>query len=373
MTRSLFVTRLQIEGFRNIEAIDVELSPRINVIAGDNGQGKTSILEALYFVATSRSFRTERLREVCRDGDPHTRVVAELEEGGYARRQRGTLVAGRRNLFIDDKRAERISHYAVQTPVVVFHPGNLTLVSGAAGERRTLLDRIALYRDPSSGEARSAYQQAQRERQRALETNARASAIDAFEALMAEHGSYVSRARFAAFQVLISALKQAFETMAPAALEVGMHLLPGGSDDPQQFARELSSRRERDRARGSATYGPHRDDVELVLGGRSARHHASQGQQRVLALALKLGELDCVRAASGTQPILLLDDVSSELDPTRTGAVYDVVAKTESQVLVTTTRPELFLTTSSPTTERRDFRVSGGTLEAALNSIQIHK
>ncbi len=362
MTLQLHLEQLQIRGFRNIREMDLALSPRINVLSGDNGQGKTSVLEALYFLATSRSFRTERLREFCREGDDSTRVTGAFDEGGQRRRQRAALVGGRRSLFIDEKRVQKLSSYAVRTPVVIFHPGDLVLVSGPAGGRRTLLDRVALFVDPASGEARASYQHAQKGRSHILERSTNASELDAFERLMARHGAELQRARVRACATLEAALQPTFARMASSKTDLHLEFLPGGSVDEQAFASELRQRRARDAQRKGATFGPHRDDIELMLNGRSARHHASQGQQRILTLALKVAELECVRNASQTQPILLLDDVSSELDATRTGAVYDFVGETASQVFVTTTRPDLFDTPRLASVDRRDFRLSEGAL-----------
>ena len=109
------------------------------------------------------------------------------------------------------------------------------------------------------------------------------------------------------------------------------------------------------------TFGPQRDDFDVRLNGRSVRRYASQGQQRILTLALKGAELACVRDARGAEPVLLLDDVSSELDPARTGAVFEFLHGTRSQVFVTTTRPELFATPSLDSENRVDFRLVGGT------------
>jgi DNA replication and repair protein RecF len=278
------------------------------------------------------------------------------------------IANGRRTLSIDGKRAQRLGAYAVRTPVVVFHPGNLTLVSGAAAGRRTLLDRIALFIDPASGETRANYQRAQKERQHLLEKEpGQVATLDAFERLMGQHGALLQQARARAAEALANALEPAYQSMAHRSAPLEVVFKPGGTADPEHFCEELVQRRQRDRFRKSAGFGPHRDDLELLLEGRSARHHASQGQQRILTLALKAAELACVREACGSQPILLLDDVSSELDPTRTGAVYDFVKLTDSQVLVTTTRPELFDTPSLAPGDRRDFRLKGGGLEAVTN------
>ena len=135
-----------------------------------------------------------------------------------------------------------------------------------------------------------------------------------------------------------------------------------GTLDEDEFQRQLAERRVQDLRRRSATFGPQRDDLAIALDGLPTRSHSSQGQQRLISLALKLAELDCVTAATRLKPVLLLDDVSSELDEERTQAVFDYLRDAESQVFVTTTRPELFVT-PIPARERADFLLTGGRIE----------
>jgi len=337
---------------------------RVNVIAGDNGQGKTSLLEALYFAATSKSYRETRLSELVQQGQEVASVRATLREAGHAREQRAAISGGTRSLSVDGKRPPRLASYAIATPVVVFHPGDLELASGPAAPRRLLLDRLALFIEPASADHRQRYERALRGRQRALEDRGpMAAELDAYEALMAEHGAAVARARAVAAERLIAELEPAFGRVAATGLELRVHYLPGGSTDAGEFLSELAKRRGADQRRKAATFGPQRDELELELDRRSARRHASQGQQRILTLALKLSELACIREARGAHPVLLLDDVSSELDPARTGAVYELLRDSESQVFITTTRPELLLTSGLHADERADFTVVLGQLE----------
>jgi DNA replication and repair protein RecF len=366
VTLSLRVESLRIRGFRNIVALDLPLVPNINVISGDNGQGKTSVLEALYLLATTRSFRTEKPLEACNAGVPTTRVEGSFNDGIAPRTQRYVVHDGKRGFFVEDKRVSKFSTYAVQTPVVVFHPGDLTLVSGGASERRTLLDRIAFFLDPAVAEERVKYTKAQRARQALLERRGSPTELGVFETLMSQSGSYLSRMRETAARALRDELLPTFASVSPRSLAIHVTYQPGGTTDPGHFQHELQTRRGRDLQRGTATFGPHRDDLELLLDERTARKHASQGQQRLLTLAIKVAELACVRNARRIHPLLLLDDVSSELDPERTGAVYDVVRSAPSQVLVTTTRPELFDTSSLSPGIRADFRLSDGKLVARV-------
>jgi len=355
--------RIAIRAFRNLAQLDFEPASGLNVISGDNGHGKTSVLEALYFISTSKSFRASRLVELVQQGSDVTSVRATFVEGGQAREQRAAITHGHRALSIDGKKPARLAGYATRTPVVAFHPGDLELVSGGATRRRMLLDRVALFLEPASVDDRQNYELSLRQRQRALEqAGPGAAESSAFEALVADYGVRLARARRIAAERLIAALGHAFSRLVPSGIELGVRYAPGGTEDPDLFRAELNRRQASDARRGLATFGPHRDELELELDRRTARRHGSQGQQRILTLALKLAELECVREARRAHPLLLLDDVSSELDQARTGAVYDLVRAEQSQVFVTTTRPELLSRAALDPGERADFVIEAGTL-----------
>lgn len=362
MARIEFI-ELHARWFRNISELVLRPGPQLNVISGDNGQGKTSLLEALYFVAATRSFRAERLDGLRQRGAEQCVVRASIREAEHIRQQSVAWAPGVRAVLLDGKKPERLSTYATRTPVVVFHPGDIELVSAGAQGRRTLLDRVALYVEPTSGEARLGYVRAMRERRAALEARGpEARDLEPFEQLMAEHGARLAQSRALAAERLIAELEKSFARLSSSTVELGARYRAGGSGDVQSFAEQLRLRRTRDLRQRVASFGPHRDELELAIDGLAARQHASQGQQRVLALSLKLSELACIREARAVEPVLLLDDVSSELDPARTGAVYDLVRSSDSQVFATTTRPELFPTPVASPLSRVDFRLVSGAL-----------
>lgn len=364
MTGRVVFERVRIDGFRNIDHLDIEPVRRLNVISGDNGQGKTSLLEAIYVVATTRSFRTQRLRDVVCERSSRAVITAKVDSRGESRVLRASIGGAKRSFEVDGKRPERLTDYALNHPVVVFHPGDLNLVGGAAEGRRTLLDRIALFADPVSMDALRQYRRAIKSRQRVLEQRGeRAPELDALEAVAARQGARVARGRAESAALFQPRIERVFAGMGRHDLALTVRYEAAGTPHEDEFRRELATRRTQDLRRRSASFGPQRDDLSIALDGLPSRSHASQGQQRLITLALKLAELDCVSAATRLEPVLLLDDVSSELDEERTHAVFDYLRDTESQVFVTTTRPELFVTPSLAS-ERADFRLTAGRIEA---------
>ncbi len=364
--RSLAVASLSIRDFRNLAKVDLELGPRFNVLSGDNGQGKTNLLEAVYVLATSRSFRTARLEELVAAGTETASVRGLVREAGEDREQSVGMRRGLRATRIDGKRPPSLSAYALRTPTVVFHPAAIALSAGGGVERRRLLDRVALFASPASLSDASSYGKAMRARQRVLEKRGEeAGDLDGWEELMVRHGLALSEARASAAARLIPAAQRAFARIGPAGLDLRARYERGAPSEAEAFRSELTLRRSRDRARGSATTGPHRDELALALGSMGVRGMASQGQHRAVVLALELAEIEVVTAERGVRPVLLLDDVSSELDRDRTASLLDALREQEGQVLLTTTRPELIEAAGLSHAEgKMSFRVVRGTIAA---------
>jgi DNA replication and repair protein RecF len=362
---SLAIESLSVRSFRNLTRVDLELGPRFNVVSGDNGQGKTNLLEAVYVMATSRSFRTSRLGDLVESGSETASIRARLREGTTEREQSVGVRAGVRAVRIDGKRPPTLAAYAVRTPTVAFHPGIVALSAGSGADRRKLLDRVALYHLPGSLAEGEAYARALRARQRVLESRGTAAAdLDDWEVLVVHHGLALSEARESAAKLLGPAAERAFASIGPAGLSLRVAYAPNAPRDPALYRALLVQNRLRDRARGSATSGPHRDDLVLALGGRPMRGMASQGQHRAVVLSLELAEIEVIAGARGVCPLLLLDEVSSELDRSRTAALFTALSGQRGQVLLTTTRPELIETGMlSGVEERRDFVVVGGRVQ----------
>jgi DNA replication and repair protein RecF len=370
---SLSLERLRVRAFRNLRHVDLEDTRRFNVIAGNNGHGKTSLLEAIYFAATSRSFRTHRAAEIVQHGERVASVAARFVEGGgelaaLSREQTAAVEGGRSVVRIDGNRPSSLAEYATRSPVVAFHPEELALSSGPASGRRTLLDRLALFMSPASADHRARYTRALKARQELLRRGEReegSAEIDAFEELCAVHGAALTQARAAAASALAGELLTAFGRIAAPDLALEARYAPGGSASVDEARAELGRHRRRDAHRPNAGFGPHRDDLDLRFSGHPVRLVASQGQHRALTLALKAAETSAIAAARGIEPILLLDDVSSELDADRTAALFRFLSLARGQMFVTTTRPELVLIDDIAPEDRRVFRVEDGALVTA--------
>jgi DNA replication and repair protein RecF len=252
--------------------------------------------------------------------------------------------------------------------VVVFHPGELTLTMGPASLRRTLLDRVAFHLAPASFDARSRYFAAIRSRQRILES--RGPSADAelvpFEAIAAQHGAELARWRADAAHLLGLHLARLVPELLAPGLHVTCALVPGGPSNEDELAHELARHRQRDAHRPSPTVGPHRDELDLRLGGHPVRLVASQGQHRALTIALKAAESAAVAESRSVLPVWLLDDVSSELDADRSAALFALLARVEAQVFLTTTRPELIAL--HPSMARRDYFLCEGAVTDAAGS-----
>jgi DNA replication and repair protein RecF len=242
---------------------------------------------------------------------------------------------------------------------VLFHPGDLALGTGPADGRRAFLDRLVEQMEPSYGTALGRYTKALRSRNRLLKSEqADRRSIEAYDAVLATEGARVGVARARAVSDLAPRVVEAFAEIGGEPRPLAVHYRPRVEPTSDAIRLALGRSFEKDRARGFTAEGPHGDDLAFEVRDVVARHHASQGQHRTIVLALKVAELDVLSARVGRIPILLLDDVSSELDRGRNRRFFALLARLGGQVFLTTTHSEFILLDAS----RTDFRVEGGTV-----------
>jgi DNA replication and repair protein RecF len=339
---ALHITELAVDGFRNLHGVRLHPAPGANVLLGDNGHGKTSVLEAVDYAASLRSFRgatrTQLIGHQAKSADVLMRVLGSPP----AREYRLRLGRTTREITLDGKRPDRAVEYFSGAACVVFHPGDLDLVRGPPELRRRLLDRILVRAVDGYGEALKSYGKALRARNALLrEKHPNAKAIQAFDFPLARHGSALVRARTALAKDLVPAARRALDEVALSPDAIELKYQPRASVDQVAFTAALAENLSRDLARRSTALGPHGDDLAITWSGMPARVVASQGQTRALALALRLAELHVLEARTRAVPVLLLDDVSSELDRERTARLFKLVGALGAQVFVTTTDPAI--------------------------------
>jgi DNA replication and repair protein RecF len=340
----MVVKRLELRDFRNYERAELELAPGLTVVAGPNGAGKTNLLEALYFALTARSCRTSNEREVVRLGTKVTRVSAEVEsDAGVHGLEVGFAPGEEKRVRVDGAALDGPALSLPRPLVSVFLPDRLELVKGAPALRRSHLDQFLVALWPARAALRSAYSRVLSQRN-ALVARVRAGAaaptlLDAWDGELARHGIELMAARREAAERLARPFEERAAELGlpePASLRYQPRSRAAGAEELRE---ELLQRRASDLERGFTTHGPHRDELALGHGERALRSYGSQGQQRVGLLALLFAERD-VLIGAGRPPLMLLDDVMSELDEARRERLAELV-RAGGQAVITTTDPEL--------------------------------
>ena len=312
------LTRLVARGFRNLSPVDLAVPPAGLALVGPNGQGKTNLLEAICYPVLFRSVRGAPDRDVGAHGGPGFLVAADVatRDGPHqvsAQYQRGRT---EKVLLLDEAPVERRVEAIGTWLCVAFLPEDTILASGGAAERRSYLDRMLALAQRPYFTALSRYRSAMMQRNAALRQRQPALAR-AFEAPLAHHGSMVVRQRRAWAAAATDPLRAELALLGEAT-DVGLRYDAAEElDAPEGWAAALDTVRTRDELRGTTSVGPHRHDLSITLDGRTVRDFGSTGQQRTVAIALRLLELETLRAARDESPALVLDDVFAELDADR--------------------------------------------------------
>jgi DNA replication and repair protein RecF len=349
---------LRARGFRNLTELALEPGPRFNVIAGDNGQGKSNLLEAIEYLGSLGSFRGAATSDMIARGADEAELAATLHGEVVARQVRVRLQRNAaRELSLDGKRPRSRASYLGAIQTVLFHPGDLQLTAGAPELRRALLDRVLERFDATYAATLAVYERALRSRNRLLrdETQDR-RAIAAYHEVLAAAGSVIGQARAQLVSEFSPRVNDAFAAISGDPERLGLRYEPRVTPELGALRAALEASFEKDLARGFTAEGPHADELLFALDGVAVKRYGSQGQQRAIVLSVKVAELHELTRRVGRVPILLLDDVSSELDRTRSRRLFGLLAELGGQVFLTTTQPELILLGEG----RRDFVVREG-------------
>ena len=338
----MIATRLTLRDFRTYGTAAVELGPGLTVVTGRNGAGKTNLLEGLYFACTGRSCRTGNERECVRFGAQLTRLELRCEddEGQPHEIGVGFQPGEAKRLSVDGAPVDRLTDVAARPLVSVFLPDRLELVTGTPALRRAHLDQVVAALRPARAGTRRAYSAALAQRN-ALVAAIRAgragrSSLPAWDAELARHGIALMADRAAVVDDLRPRFGAHAELLGLAGEPEIAYRPRSRATTAEELAGELAERVDADLERGFTGHGPHRDDLALRRDGRELRAYGSRGQQRLGLLALLLAEREVLADERGAPPLMLLDDVMSELDAGRRKRLVDLL-RTGGQSLITTT------------------------------------
>ena len=331
----MHIDELWLTDFRNYREAHARFAEGLTAVVGANGQGKTNLVEGVSVAATASSFRGAPTDALVRHGVERAIVRAQAQ-----REHRSLLIeaelslAGRTRLQLNRQRVARARDLLDALRLTVFSPDDLELVKGGPGDRRRYLDELLVALHPRNERLRSDVDKVLKQRNALLRqaggrlSDEVASTLDVWDDRLARAGDALGAARRESLDRLVPELRRAYQVVAGEQVVVDAVYSPPWMDIG--LAASLAAARTDDLRRGVTTLGPHRDDLDLAIAGLPARTHASQGEQRSLAFALRMAAHGLVTDTVGTPPVLVLDDVFSELDPNRSRALLDAIPATQT-------------------------------------------
>ena len=336
----MIVEQLELINFRNYRCASVALGEGTTIIVGDNGQGKTSLAEAIAYLSNLKSFRGVPNDALIRTGTDNAIIRATIHhaDGREVLVEAEIVKTGRNRTLVNKQQLRRTKDLLGVVRATIFSPDDLDLIKDAPALRRDFVDDAAVALDSPVADTIAEVDRVLRQRNTLLKqaggrlSHEIAASLDVWDARFAEHAVMLGEARARILARLSPLIRRAYSDLARQDTPIEVVYDPEWRKT--SLVTQLSTVRTEDIRRATTTIGPHRDDVELWVNGAPARTHASQGEQRTLALALRLALHRAVHEHIGTPPVLILDDVLSELDPHRASALLEHVPT--GQVLITT-------------------------------------
>lgn len=330
------VKRISLENIRSHDSFSTDLSPTVTVITGKNGSGKTSLIEAVYVALQGSSFKGSD-KDILKTDTPWWRidVLFDTDEKRTVKFE-PTKETKRKQFVVSDNVSYRLMPKN-KHPVVLFDPDDLRLLQGSPSRRRLFIDRFISQLDPYYAAALRKYERALKQRNNLLKKlGSHADQLFVWNVALSEHGAYIIDKRTVFIAQINSKLNDAYAEIAGHGDTVAVHYSHTAIGDIQQkLLNELHTHFERDLYTGNTSVGPHRHDVMFEFNGAPALSTASRGEARTIVLALKFLEVEIIEQVTGQKPIILLDDVFSELDELRQKALSDEVR--DHQIIITST------------------------------------
>jgi len=364
----LYLKHLRVSEFRNLTEQSIEFSPGISFICGRNGEGKTNLLEAIYLLSLSKSYRTSRQQELIKWGAEKAAVFGVLTDSINETTLAVGIEKGKRELLVNNERVGSVMDYLGHLTTIAFSPSDLALIKGGPSLRRKFIDKHVNDLKPSTMQHFLSYNKALANKTALLAQNdVDRRALDSWNVIMAQSASVILEERNSLLEKLEEELRRRENRIGLSDGEIELKL---ETNIPEEFLlkdwrllfefyKKVSSQ---ELSRRKAVFGPHRDELIIKLGGVDSRAFASQGQTRSLVLSLKFALLRLIEERKGESPVLLLDDVDSELDSERREALFEAIFSKERQVIITGTDHSAL--TAKDTKDIRFLGLNHGTIQS---------
>jgi DNA replication and repair protein RecF len=360
----MYIHSLTLKNFRNIEKTEIFPDPEFNILWGANAQGKTNFLEAIYLLGNLKSFRAIGNQELPCINFDEARIFARISSGGVDHGIELTIGRNGKSAHLNGKQVKKTAGFFGYLRPILFSPEEVNLLKGYPSGRRALLDRAVFQADPNYLAKAQAYDRCLKQRNRLLREGGNGGELASWTDKLLETGVVLRRERGSYLRRIRPLFQETYGNITSAREKADFFYTPSEKSEEdigKSFRLELERERERERRLGQTLAGPHRDNPEFMVDGRSARLYASQGQQRSLVLAFKTAQIMDLENRTGEPPVLLLDDMTSELDRQRQEFFFRFLLSRKGQVFITTTEKEPLL--QAGLDNGRFFRVSNGSFE----------
>ncbi len=355
--------KFSILNFKNIRQAEFDFSPKINCFVGQNGVGKTNILDAIYYLSFCKSaFNPVDSQNICHDADffllqGHYVSDDDVKEEVYCGLKNHRKVFKR-----NGKEYSKLSEHIGRIPLVLISPRDIELILGVSEDRRRFIDMVISQYDQNYLYEEIRYKKALKQRNALLrqEGNIDVDFFSVYEEIMADAGEKIHRTRKAFLEEFTPMLQAMYSQLADSSEQIALNYISNCNDG--DFLNQLRAHRAKDAVVGFSLCGVHRDDLEMTLGGYPIRREGSQGQNKTYLTALKFAQFEFIKAHNNQKPILLLDDIFDKLDASRVGKILSLVSRNGfGQIFITDTdRNFISKMIDSTGMDARVFEISGG-------------
>lgn len=343
---------LSLQNFRNIGNINLDLNPEFNFIFGRNAQGKTNLIEAIYYLSALKSFRTTSRSELIQDGSAFARIEGDFVKDDLTWKIEMILTSRDRQVLLNQKKPESRSRYYDLIPLILFEPRHIYLFRDSPSQRREYLSRAVFLNDASFLSVSRDYEKVVSQKNKLLKEGRDLGLLDVWNEQIVDLGATIMEKRLSWFRNVQGQLIQEYQSLTNLSQVLDLIYVPSQNllcedeifsaslcrqDFMTLLSDKLKEKRHEEMARAESLVGPHRDDFYASLNGRHLGHFGSQGENRSAMIALKLTQLKIYAQRHHKTPLFLLDDVASELDEFRCQYLFSYLKNENAQVFLTTT------------------------------------